>query len=157
MYHPNIVILITVKPRLRVTSLIRGHLVNWRSSCLYTVTLLIRPSWPHCNVPKLRNNPVNSHFKIVHKQKYKLRAYKLLGEHTNVIMFVLVCYNINDVAFLWVNTIIIDLSGNYVTTAWKWGWGAKAYANTRLLWPFSLTSMQLWRNYRKGVLYCNIL
>ena len=27
----------------------------------------------------------------------------------------------------------IDLSGNYVTTAWKWGWGAQAYANTRLL------------------------
>ena len=47
---------------------------------------------------------------------------------------------------------VIDLSGNYVTTAWKWGWGAQAYANTRLLGPLSLTSMQLWRNYRKGLL-----
>ena len=37
----------------------------------------------------------------------------------------------------------IDLSGNYVTSAWKWGWGAQAYANTRLLGPLSLTSMQL--------------
>ena len=42
----------------------------------------------------------------------------------------------------------IDLSGNYVTTAWKWGWGTNAYANMHLLWPLSLTSMQLRRNYR---------
>ncbi len=46
----------------------------------------------------------------------------------------------------------IDLSGNYVTTAWKWGWGAQANAYWHTLGPLSLTSMQLWRNYRKGLL-----
>ena len=45
---------------------------------------------------------------------------------------------------------LIDLSRN-------WGCGAKANAYWHAHWPPSLTPMQLWRNYRKGLLRSAIL